>query len=198
MRALAKLVIKIIFLVLIFPTAFAATDVQKYQVTLSTFELYNGTSWVTVFEGTSSPLDIASASSGQTIGNFMSGLSVPDGTYTKARATPSITFTIRGIVNSGGTDYYTTGTQVSDGQGRTVSTVSAVGPAQDCTVTVLASDMTPGAGGVTFSGGSITVTNGVPDKKVKVFFDMSAALTTNLPLNTVIYPGGPIVTMTVE
>jgi len=200
-------IILVIFVLFFTSLGFAATNTEKYAVRLVKLELYNNNTagWVTVFNGgeasPSSELDIAAAAgSGQTVGTFFSGLAIPDGSYTKARATPSTSFVIRGQVNVGGTDYKTTSVQVDDGGGRTVSTASAIiASAQDCTVTVLAADMDQSASaGITFTGGPVTVTNGTADKKVKVFFNMSNCLTTNAPLNTVVYPGPPTVTMTAE
>lgn len=198
-------IILLIFILLFASISLAATNIEKYAVRLVKLELYNSSAqWVTVFNGgesaPSSELDVATALSGQTIGTFFSGLTVPDGSYTKARATPSISFVIRGQVNNGGIDYKTTSIQVDDGSGRTASTASAIiVSAQDCTVTVLAADMNQSASaGITITGGPVTVTNGSADKKIKVFFNMTTCLTTNAPLNTIIYPGPPTVSMTAE
>ncbi len=77
----------------------AATDAatgpaSTYKVTVTKFELYNGTSWVTVSTGNSTVIDIAAVNAGQAAGTFFSSLSVPDGSYTQVRVTPSDTFTV--------------------------------------------------------------------------------------------------------
>ena len=59
---------------------------------MNKFELDNGdgTTSVTAFDGTSSTLDIASAADNDTsVGNFMSGLVVPDGAYSRVKPTAS-------------------------------------------------------------------------------------------------------------
>ena len=88
-------------------TAHAATGpASVYKVTITQFEMYNGTSWVTISSGSSTTIDIASVNAGAVAGTFFSGLSVPDGTYTQVRVTISGTFTISGRVGSS----YTTAT----------------------------------------------------------------------------------------
>ena len=179
--------IYVVFLLLYFLSslnAFAAGPATVYKVTLTKFEMYNGTSWVTIFEGSSTTIDIASASSGAAAGNFLSGLIVPDGTYTMSRATPSATFVVRG--NDG--TRYTLATNGSNG-GCTYTTTASL--AADCTVNV------PGgvtADTTTFSS-PITVTNNVPSHKVRVSFDVSTAISYNSLANE-IFPAAPTVTVT--
>lgn len=194
-------VIVVIAITLFFNSVvFAVSTTNKYEVRLTKFELYNSDTaqWVTIFEGSlSSPLDIASVSSNQLVGSFLSGLTVPDGTYSRARATPSTTFLIRGNVTSGATTYYTTaGTVTVAGRTASRATLTAASVA-NCTTVVLASDINVGQGQA-FTGGSLTVTNGIPSHKVRVSFDLSDALTvdTSDPANPVIFPGGPTITLT--
>lgn len=196
MRRLS-LITSIFLIILLFNcTAFAASTTNKYQVFVTKLQLYNSDTglWVTVYEGTSGTLDIASVSSGQAAGNFMSGVTVPDGTYTKAKSWVSPTFIIRGSVDS---TYYTTAATSTTGTGgRTASVASlTAGDIADCTVTVLSDDVEPDTNGVTFSNGSLKVTGGIPDHKVRVSFDLSNALTQT---GGKIYPGAPVVTISVE
>lgn len=196
-----KSFLKVIFLLsglILFNFAYllAASTTNKYQVYITQLELYNSDTgqWVSVYSGSSVTLDIASqAGSGVLIGNFLSGLTVPDGNYTKAKATPSTTFIIKGSVDDApGGPYYTTGTTASSG-GRTVCVTSTTAADKaDCTTVMLSTDVTPPAEGVTFTGGTLTVTNGNPNKRVRVYFDLSNALTWD---GTYIYPGPPIITI---
>lgn len=162
----------------------AAGPASVYKVTVTKFELYNGTEWVTAFSGTSATLDIAAGSVGSSVGNFMSGLTVPDGTYTQVRVTPSGTFTIKG--NDGAN--YTTATV-----GPFTGSVPTVNPAlaAECTLTL---------GGVTaqtqdISATPIVVTDGVPNYKVRVSFDVSGAIGT---VAGELFPNPPVVTMSLQ
>ena len=44
-----------------------------YKVTVTKFEMYNGSSWITVSDGSSTVMDIASVTAGQVAGNFSPG-----------------------------------------------------------------------------------------------------------------------------
>ena len=76
---------------------FADGPANVYKITIIQMELFNGTAWVTVFSGTSATIDIASVSSGEFAGTFLSGIDVPNGTYTQVRTTVSRTFTIKAM-----------------------------------------------------------------------------------------------------
>ena len=165
---------------------FANGAADYYAVTITKFELYNGTSWVTVFEGTSSELDIASVSSGASAGNFFSGLAVPDGTYTQVRVTPSPTFKIRGTDGAGN---YTTATNGSGG-GSTLTT--DINQKATCTITLT---VAPSAGTQDFTATPITVADGVANHKVRVNFDVSAAVQL---LGGELWPAQPTVTQTIQ
>lgn len=163
--------------------AWADGPANIYEVRIGKFELNNGTSWVTVFEGTSSVIDIASVNSGQLAGQFMSSLSVPDGTYTQSRVTPSQTFKVKGHDGSG---RYTT---AADGTGCTYSNTAA--DEASCEFTV-SQAITPDT--TTFSA-PIAVAGGVPSHKVRVSFDVSQAITYN-GLADRLFPSQPTVTVT--
>ena len=173
-------------------TAFAATGpASTYKVTVTKFELSSdGVNYTTVFSGTSSELDIALASgSGQAVGNFMSGLSVPDGTYTHCKVTPSATFKISGNVGTN----YTKSTNGPDG-GCAMGTASQQG---ECTITLTGGNV-PTATTQNFSSTPITVTNGIANHKVRVSFDVSNGLRDITGSDTEIYPAIPLVTMSIQ
>ncbi|MBI4309744.1 MAG: hypothetical protein HY591_05385 [Candidatus Omnitrophica bacterium] len=156
-----------------------------YKVTVTLFEMYNGTSWVTVSNGSSTTIDIAAANSGQAAGNFFAGLNVPDGTYTQVRVTPSAVFTVKG---NDGAGRYTTA--ANGPNGGCVYSNSAAAEAE-CLVTV--------PGGITPTPDTlstpITITNGIASHKVRVNFDTSTAIQYN-GLADELFPGQPTVTMT--
>ena len=165
-----------------------------YKTALARFEISNdgGATYITLFNGLSDYMDIASVNAGQAAGNFFAGLSIPDGTYTHVRVTPSGNFKMRGTVSIGGTVYYTK----SDG---THSTSSA--DLAEATITV---PVTLTANVQALST-PITVKNGVPNHKVRVSFNVSNTLelwdTTgpipdNLPDQ--FYPAAPTVTMEIK
>lgn len=166
---------------------FANGAADYYAVTITKLELYNGTSWITVFSGTSSELDIASVSSGASAGNFFSG-AVPDGTYTQVRVTPSPTFKIRGTDGAGN---YTTATN-GGGGGSTLTT--DINQKATCTITLTGGNV-PTAQTQDFSATPITVTNGVANHKVRVSFDVSAAVQL---LGGELWPAAPTVTQTIQ
>lgn len=166
--------------------AFATGPASVYKVRVSKFELFNGTGWITVFEGTSAALDIASVSSGASAGSFMSGLSVPDGTYTQVRVTPSPTFVISGRdgVN------YTTATAGPGGG----STFGTAGQQAEFTLTLTGGNV-PGATPTDFSATPITVKDGVASNKIRVSFNVSNAINTQ---GGELWPAQPTVTMSIE
>jgi len=126
----------------------------------------DGTTAVTAFEGTSATLDIAAAAdNNSSVGNFMSGLVVPDGSYLRVKPTPSGTFIVSGSVTFGPNTYYTTSTNGSSGGCLT----STTGPAQECTVTV-PSAIVPAWENMP---STLTVTDGTPNYKIRVRFNTS-------------------------
>lgn len=177
------------FLLLFSSLVFAAPGpASVYKVRVSKLELNNGTSWITVFEGTSDPLDIASVSSGSAAGNFLSGLSIPDGTYTQVRVTPSPTFTFSGrdTLNN-----YTTAI-AGNGGGSTLTLIAA----QEAEFTfTLTGGNVPGPDTQDFSATPITVKDGVANHKVRVSFDVSAAIQLQ---GGALFPAAPTVTMSIQ
>ena len=168
--------------------AFAAPGpASVYKVRISKFELFNGTSWITVFEGTSGALDIASVTSGSAAGSFMSGLSVPDGTYTQVRVTPSPTFVISGHDSLGN---YTTVTAGGGGG----STPGIAAQEAEFTLTLTGGNV-PDAVPTDFSATPITVKDGVANHKIRVNFDVSAAIQL---AGGELWPAQPTVTMSIQ
>ncbi len=174
-----------LFTLLSFSSVWPDGPANIYQVRIAKLELNNGTAWVTVYEGTSTAIDIASVGAGALAGNFMSGLSVPDGTYTQSRVTPSQTFKIKGDDGAG---RYTTAAIGGNG-GCVFTNVAAAEAACDITI---ATAITPTT--TTFTG-PITVTNGSASHKVRVSFNVSAAITYNAGANE-LFPAVPAVTVT--
>ncbi len=175
------------FLVVAFPAlGLANGPANVYKVTITKFEMFNGTSWVTIFDGASTTIDIAAATAGAAAGSFLAGQNIPDGTYTQVRATPSATFSIKGNDGSG---RYTTATKGPNG-GCTFS-LSAATEAQ-CSVAV--------SGGVTATADTlsqaITSTAGVASHKVRVSFDTSTAIQYVGAANE-LFPAQPTVTISI-
>lgn len=90
------------------PTPDFTGPAEIYNVTLRKIEIsQDGNTWITLGEGDKT-FSIADANVGETIGNYVSGAILPEGTYTKLRVTVYKYFTIKGYGTSGGTTYYTT------------------------------------------------------------------------------------------
>jgi hypothetical protein len=157
-----------------------------YKVTVTKFEMYNGSSWITVSDGSSTVMDIASVTAGQVAGNFFSGLNVPDGSYTQVRVTISPSFTISGSVGSDGSTIYTTATLSG---GACVSSASSANQAE-CTVSVPGGLPDPTADVLPTT---LVITGGVPSHKIRVNFDVSAAVQEGA--GETLVPGNPTVTM---
>lgn len=175
------------FILLCNSSVFANGPATVYKVRISKFEIYNGTSWITLFEGTSVVLDIAAVSAGSSAGTFLSGLAIPDGTYTQVRVTPSPTFTISG---NDGTNY-TTATAGPNG-----GCVPGTAAQQAEFTMTLTGGNVPTAQPEDFSATPITVTGGVANRKIRVSFDVSNAIQFNAGAGEV-FPAQPTVTMTV-
>lgn len=182
---IAIILIAVIFMVNAAAFADDTGTPTKYEVSLHTFKLYNGTEYITLYDGTSATLDIASmAGTNQFVGDFMSGLSVPDGTYTKANIQPSSTFTINGQVTSGAR----TNGALSGGNCAT----STSGDPADCTLTV-ASSYVPETEYI-FST-PIVVKDGVANHKVRVYFDVAGSI---IYEGGIIHPQQPTCTVSIE
>ena len=157
-----------------------------YKVTIEQFEMYNGTSWVTVSSGNSTTIDIASVSAGSAAGTFFAGLNVPDGSYTQVRVTVSSTFTVSGSVGSDGTPVYTTATLNS---GACVSSATA-GDQAECTVSVPGGLPAPTPDALP---STLTIANGAPSHKIRVNFNVSNAV--QEVAGAALVPASPTVTM---
>jgi hypothetical protein len=92
-------------------TVLATGKPTVFKVTVTKVELYNGTSFVTIFTG-SSQLDLVAAAAGAAFPGI-SSVSLPAGTYSQMRVTFLNNFTIKGSLASGGVTYYTTATTIN-------------------------------------------------------------------------------------
>lgn len=174
------------FWVIVFPAlALANGPANVYKVTIAKFEMFNGTSWITILDGASTTIDIASANAGAVAGSFLAGQNIPDGTYTQVRVTPSATFSIKG---NDGSRYTTAANGPNDG---CVYSASAAAVAE-CSVTI-PDGVTAGT---TVLSQGITVTAGVPSHKVRVSFDTSAAIQYVVGADE-LFPAQPTVTTSI-
>lgn len=100
--------------------ALATGTPTSFKVTVTKVEMWNGSSWVTIFSG-SAQLDLAAG------GTFsgINDLTPPAGTYSKIRITIRNSFPLLGSVTYQGNTYYTTGTDAGDpGTASQATTVS--------------------------------------------------------------------------
>lgn len=104
-------------------TQLATGKPTVFKVTVTKMEIFNGTSFVTIFTG-SSQLDLVAAA-GTSAFPGISALTLAAGTYTQIRVTFSNTFTFRGSLASGGTTYYTTAATINSNSGSVASTSAA-------------------------------------------------------------------------
>jgi len=93
---------------------------SSYMVTVTKVEMWNLTSWVTIFSGTAQ-LDVKAGGTFPGIGD----LSLPAGTYSQVRVTFNNSFPVAGTLSYGGTAYYTTATTFG-GQTNLASTPTTV------------------------------------------------------------------------
>ena len=102
------------------PPTLATGNPSSYKVTVTKVEMWNGTSWVTIFAGTAQ-LDLVAG------GTFpgISNLSLPTGTYSQVRVTFNNSFPVAGMLNDPPTPYYTTAAAFF-GQSNLASTPTAV------------------------------------------------------------------------
>lgn len=94
------------------------------KVTVTKVELWNGSSWVIIFEG-SSQLNLVTGGTFEGIND----LNLPEGTYSKIRITIRNSFVVTGSVTYEGTPYYTTGTDADPLNPNTAS-LAKTDPAQ--------------------------------------------------------------------
>jgi hypothetical protein len=134
-------------------------NATTYRVTVSKVETsQDGVDWHTVGEGTQT-FDIASVNVGAQVGNYMSGASIPAGTYRYMRITVSRTMLINGSGSTGGVPYYTTANTINvDGGTLGVGTANQAGQAQ-ATILIPANAQSPVAGEtIQVSGNNLIVT----------------------------------------
>ncbi|HDZ76688.1 MAG TPA: hypothetical protein ENH41_01220 [Candidatus Omnitrophica bacterium] len=163
----------------------ATGPASVYQVTVTKFELYNGTSWVTASSGNSTVMDIASVDIGAVVGNLFSGLSVPDGSYTQVRVTISDTFTISG---NDGVGNYTTAATGGNPVGSVLTAIAA--NEAECTISLPVAQGDPNPNNLPTP---LTVTGGRPSHRITVNFNVSNGIQNQ---GGVLYPNNPVVTMT--
>jgi len=95
-------------------SSWASVTVTSYKVSLYEIDFFNSTTnqWVTGGTGTLS-FDLASVSSGQTVGDYLSGAKLANGTYTQIRLYVSRYISITAYDGS----YYTDGSTEADPNG---------------------------------------------------------------------------------
>jgi len=154
-----------------------------YKITITKFEIYDGTFWTTLIDGSSVTIDIAAVDAGSVAGSFFTGLNVADGTYTQVRVTVSNTFAISG--NVGGLYTLSTKTMGACDTGAEADEV-------ECSIDV------PGAGLPAPTADvlptTLTVTDGVASHKIRVNFNVSMAI--EEVAGPTLIPATPTVTMT--
>jgi hypothetical protein len=94
------------------PVKKAAGKPTVFKVTVTKVELYNGTSYVTLFAG-SAQLDLVAAA-GASAFPGISNLKLPAGTYSQIRVTFANSFGVGGSLIDGETRWYCTSTAVPD------------------------------------------------------------------------------------
>ena len=95
---------------------------SMFKVTVTQVEIYNGTSWTTLFTGTAQ-LDMMTAAGATFPG--ISAVYLPRGTYTQLRVTFSNSFVLKGaLIGAGVTTYYTTAATLASSSASVASTVS--------------------------------------------------------------------------
>ena len=153
--------------VLLLPSIVTAGVASVYKITVTKMELFNGSLWVTVFSGTSTEIDIASVLAGSSIGNILSGLTIPDGTYTRVRTTVSPNITLSGT--DGGS--YTTADTFDSGGDR-----GCVGDGSEANEAACAAFVSAAPQDTTTFSAPITALNNNLSHKIRVNFDVSDAI----------------------
>lgn len=180
------ILLSILFVILMANQSFAQVasgTPEIYKVRITKFELSsdNGTTWVTVFSGTSDWIDIASVTAGQKAGEFFSRLQVAPGTYNKVRVTVSATFRMKGSVAYSGNTYYTSASGAT--------TTAANYAEQDITI--------PSGNPTSEETMTITVGTGSTPKIVRVSFTVENKLDLYMTPGATFYPAAPTVAYTV-
>jgi hypothetical protein len=195
-----------------------AADVSEYSIKIKKVELCTNTlACTTVFEGDSGYLDIASVNAGAAVGDIISGVIPPAGTYSIVRTTVDNEFRIEAQYNDGGTVYYTNSQAVAGGH--TVATTTTIAASQNPVVNIIDFSVIPGvtlynndtADGIyrNASGDLIHIMNvspfvvgsGSAPKTVSISFNVNNVLIYNndagFPANY-FRPGTPGVSLTIE
>lgn len=163
-----------------------------YKITINSVAFSqsdDGVSGFVTVSSTTLELDIASAAAGATLGNYIAGAPLADGTYRRMQIVVSCTFKLKGQLTSAGTTYWTTA----------AGTVSSADP----------NDAAPAEGSFTLptppcSGGTIT---GTSPSGALVFTMTSAGVTaiasfdvTNAMQLTggALFPGSPSMTFSIQ
>jgi hypothetical protein len=103
-----------------------------FKVTVTKVELHNGTTFVTVYSG-STQLDLVAAGNGAAF-PAISNLTLPAGTYTQIRVTFANQFGVQGSLAFGGVTWYVTSTIVPDTGGGAAQASSSAGAAGEATL----------------------------------------------------------------
>lgn len=190
-----------------------ASQVAKYEVTVKKVEIFNSTtnSWFTL-ASTPKTFDIASVSAGAAVGDMISGVIPPAGTYTQVRITVGSEFKIKACNSTG--NQCTSGTYSSPPHTLASANAGSMATASEVTVDIDFSDSgtigisacpaTPQCyadGGdslvVTENLGPITVGPGSLPKSISISFNLDNVFTYQNPGVGVyiINPGAPNVTI---
>lgn len=192
--SITSLTLVIIFLFSSNICAFISTGtvgIMKFETVLvGLFVSYdNGSTYRTVFDGTSTAVDIAAPNSASnSIGTFMSGISLPVGTITHMKVRVRTTLVTKGWVLSGGTYYYTENTQ-ADLTGETGDPNVVAANWDEVTITP------PSGSGIgeyyedtaAVSGGGIVVTEG-GTVNISIVFPPALLTVVSTPGGTVLIP----------
>jgi hypothetical protein len=139
----------------------------KLAITMKSLALVNSANTDVSLLAGAATLDFAQ-NSGATVGSFVNGAVVPDGTYTKLKATMGSTLTVKGSITCAGITYITNGSSVITNP----DTVGGAGAAVESNYTI--------NGGVDQAftltlPSAVTVTAG-NTKEIGLFFNNNAAL----------------------
>lgn len=127
-RTILRFVLALILAFLVNATSYAQTQrvagkPTAFKVTVTKVELFNGTSFITVFSG-SAQLDLVAAA-GAAAFPGIANLTLPAGTYTQVRLTFANSFAMQGSLTYLSTPYYVTSTTINANAAATASTVAA-------------------------------------------------------------------------
>ena len=144
---------------------------SMFKVTVTQVEIYNGTSWTTLFTGTAQ-LDMMTAAGATFPG--ISAVYLPRGTYSQLRVTFGNSFVTKGSLGLGGTTYYTTAATLLSDSASVASSV--VGDYASATIRNPTWGNLGDAVVQTMNIGPLTVSSGTAYTPT-LTFDLSSALT---------------------